>query len=345
MRVRHQFRSAFLTRVPEPGEASLARLALKGMFAFIGLLVLNHSQLGVVSAQEGPSPLPSPAATEPELSLPEGPVRVSAAVTEMSGTPVFVTNPHDKHTLASVAKVYILAAFMDRVGRERREFTEEESTLMAEMVEVSDNSAATELYRRVGGRNGLLTYLAEHRMSSIEVPRDGSWGDIRASGTEVAQFLLNLYKGELLSPEHTKLALGYLSDIIADHSWGVGTAGDSGPERDREMPNLGRGNGAPGQRPGDRDQPGTTPRPQRQTVPDSDRRDRVYFKNGWYPGDDGWIVNSVGIIDGVPSDYVVVLLTDSQPSFEDGQRYVDDAMRVLQERFDRFGHVQPSDSG
>jgi hypothetical protein len=54
---------------------------------------------------------------------------------------------------------------------------------------------------------------------------------------------------------------------------------------------------------------------------ENDEDTRVLLKNGWYPEDDGWCVNSAGIV--VPPrkpDYVLVVLSCEQPSFEDGLR-------------------------
>ena len=47
--------------------------------------------------------------------------------------------------------------------------------------------------------------------------------------------------------------------------------------------------------------------------------DRVGVKNGWYPGSEGWRVNSVGIVTprtGPP--YAIAIVTDSRPSWDEG---------------------------
>jgi hypothetical protein len=51
------------------------------------------------------------------------------------------------------------------------------------------------------------------------------------------------------------------------------------------------------------------------------------LKNGWYPEDDGWRVNSAGAVHTAEHDYVLVILTDSQPSFEDGVDLVETMAR------------------
>lgn len=47
--------------------------------------------------------------------------------------------------------------------------------------------------------------------------------------------------------------------------------------------------------------------------------DRVGVKNGWYPGDEGWRVNSAGIVrptGGTP--YAIAVVTDGRPSWQEG---------------------------
>src|SRR5262249_14773448 len=49
--------------------------------------------------------------------------------------------------------------------------------------------------------------------------------------------------------------------------------------------------------------------------------DTIALKDGWYPDDNGWRVNSVGIV--LPSDssrhpYVIAVLSNRQPSFDYG---------------------------
>lgn len=52
---------------------------------------------------------------------------------------------------------------------------------------------------------------------------------------------------------------------------------------------------------------------------DPPKGDRVGLKNGWYPGEEGWRVNSVGIIRlGVGPAYVIAILTDARPSWREG---------------------------
>jgi len=229
-----------------------------------------------------------------EPFLLDGPGRESIVVLSTSGTPVFERNSSRPYTLASVAKVYIIVTFLDRVEKEQRQLTAEENQLMHDMIELSDNDAASALWERSGGRDALKRLLAEKRLPNVVVPRDGSWGEIKASARDVALLLLHLYEESLLSPAHTATVLYYMQHVIDSQAWGVGAGRDHAP-------------------------PGTD----------------VYVKNGWYPEDDGWIMNSVGILDSQTGSHIVVILTDRQPSLEDGKRYLTAALNLLRNHFGR----------
>ena len=47
--------------------------------------------------------------------------------------------------------------------------------------------------------------------------------------------------------------------------------------------------------------------------------DRVELKNGWYPGEEGWRVNSVGIVRPRAGDpYAIAIVTGSRVSWQEG---------------------------
>ena len=45
---------------------------------------------------------------------------------------------------------------------------------------------------------------------------------------------------------------------------------------------------------------------------------RVYVKNGWYPEEDGWLLNSAGVVRTPSTDYVLVVLSDAAASMDSG---------------------------
>ena len=54
--------------------------------------------------------------------------------------------------------------------------------------------------------------------------------------------------------------------------------------------------------------------------------DRVALKNGWYPGDEGWRINSVGIVrPATGPSYAIAVMTDSRPSMSEGVETIEGA--------------------
>jgi hypothetical protein len=69
---------------------------------------------------------------------------------------------------------------------------------------------------------------------------------------------------------------------------------------------------------------------------ENDAHTRLYLKNGWYPEEDGWCVNTAGVI--VPPrnpDYFLVVLSCEQPSFEDGLQIAEKTAAILNESLAR----------
>lgn len=62
----------------------------------------------------------------------------------------------------------------------------------------------------------------------------------------------------------------------------------------------------------------------------ADTGDRVGLKNGWYPGDEGWRVNSVGIVRPAnASPYSIAIVTDERVSFAEGVATIEGIARAV----------------
>jgi hypothetical protein len=216
--------------------------------------------------------------------------RASVAVFD-SERVLYEQSGEQRHALASVAKVYILLTYLDKLAREQREPDSEEVFWLEAMIEESDNPSATRLWRLSGGFDGISNFLRAKGLPPIEPPENhDEWGTMRASAIDVGLLLSQLYQGWLLDPAGSALALDLLANVIEEQAWGVGIA---------------------------RQESGII---------------RTYFKNGWYPEEEGWIVNSAGIVAGPSGNYVIVLLTDQQPTMEGGIEYIEAAVRFVRSR-------------
>jgi hypothetical protein len=149
------------------------------------------------------------------------------------------------------------------------------------MITESDNDSTTQLWNRLGGGRAVKAYLRRIGVGSIE-PYDGPyWGTSLASARAVALVFAKLAFGDILDAPHRALALDLLGKVVPSQRWGV--------------PAGAEGRGTDG--------------------------DSLALKNGWYPAEAGWRVNSAGIVfprDGNTPAYALAVMTNSQESWRYG---------------------------
>ncbi len=208
---------------------------------------------------------------------------VTAGVYVAQDHAVYVSSPELALPMASVAKVVIMLAVLDRAEVEERPLSDWELAQIEPMVVWSDNDAATLLWDDLGGAAGIEGYLAKQGVAGI-VTHPYAWGDSRASGPALAWLLGRMAFGDLLTPEHRDLALGFLEQAAVEQSWGVATAAQ-GDEPEGAI---------------------------------------VASKDGWYPADAGWRAGSVGLVLGGLSEtvgnlpYSIAVLTAQNSLLDDG---------------------------
>lgn len=155
---------------------------------------------------------------------------ITAGVYVAQDDALYVTSPELALPMASVAKVVIMLAVMDRAEVEERRLSQWELEQLEPMVVWSDNEAATYLWDDLGGAYGVDAYLAKQGVTGI-VTHPYAWGDSRASGPALAWLLGRMAFGDLVTPEHRDLALAYLEQAALAQTWGVATAAlDDQPE-------------------------------------------------------------------------------------------------------------------
>lgn len=148
---------------------------------------------------------------------------VTAGVYVAQDQTLYVSSPETALPMASVAKVVIMLAALDRAEVEGRGLEEWELAQLEPMVVWSDNDAATLLWDDLGGAAGVDAYLAKQGVTGIVI-HPYAWGDSRASGPALAWLLGRMAFGDLLTAEHRDLALALLERAALDQSWGVATA-------------------------------------------------------------------------------------------------------------------------
>jgi hypothetical protein len=213
---------------------------------------------------------------------------LGVAVRWSNGETLYLRNAREPFALASVAKTYMLVAYLHRLQIENRDPDENEMALLRSMIDVSDNDSAQEIWDALGGLDAVQSYLGSIGMKPLVPPIPDaseelgeareSWGDVSQTPLEMSIFLARLWQQELLSPEKTELTRSLLGSVVEEQSWGVTTDVDI-----------------------------------------LDPAAKVLFKNGWYPEDDGWRINSAGII--IPAQgepYVLVIFGRGFDTWKDG---------------------------
>jgi hypothetical protein len=183
---------------------------------------------------------------------------------------------------ASVVKLDVLETLLAERGRSGTGLSANDRTLAAQMIEDSDNDAATSLWDQVGGASGIRSFnasagLADTAPSSCVncpgFPWPG-WGlSTTIPGDQLTLLRALVEPNSLLTSAERGYALSLMENVTPDQRWGV-----SG--------------GVPPQA-------------------------TVALKNGWLPldsADNDWQINSVGWISGSGRDYLIAVLSTGNPT-------------------------------
>ncbi len=184
---------------------------------------------------------------------------------------------------ASVVKVDVLETLLSqRPGG----LTADDQSLAEEMIEDSDNDAATSLWDLVGGGAGIGAYntqagLTQTTPSSCVVCSGFPWPGWGLTTTtpedQIVLLRLLLEPGGPLAASQREYALSLMENVTPDQQWGVNSGVPSGVT--------------------------------------------VALKNGWLPlddADDNWQINSIGWVNGGGRDYLLAMLSTGNPSEQYG---------------------------
>ncbi|MGI8578726.1 MAG: serine hydrolase [Nocardioidaceae bacterium] len=123
---------------------------------------------------------------------------------------------------ASAIKLSILEALLDRAQADQRELTEDEKSLAAEMIENSNNDAATALWSELGAEQGMVRFWAKLRMTHTLPGPPYYWGLTTTTASDQLKVLGALAgKDPDLAPAEQQEADELLDQVEADQRWGV----------------------------------------------------------------------------------------------------------------------------
>jgi beta-lactamase class A len=193
---------------------------------------------------------------------------------------------------ASVVKLDVLETLLAERGSGSAGLAASDRSLAQQMIEDSDNDAATSLWYEVGGPDKIRGFnasagLTQTSPSSCVVCPGFEWPGWGLTTTVPADQIALLRElvepGPLLTPADRSYALSLMENVTPSQRWGV-----SG--------------GVPA---------GVT----------------VALKNGWLPldsSDTNWQINSVGWISGGGRDYLMAVLTTGNPTEQYGVSTIDE---------------------
>jgi beta-lactamase class A len=217
---------------------------------------------------------------------------LTAAIYDENNGQTWTLNRKSVQQTASIAKVDIMAAVFYDAEQKHWTLSASQQDLLSDMIEWSDNSAASALYQLIGTCSGLRAFNALiplHNTNPL-CPVDGlyGWGSTTTTALDQSKIVrLFADTNHLLTTKYRKWGLSLMTHISSYDTWGI----TAGPTK------------------------GTT----------------VAFKNGWVPltSDTDWQINSIGWIDGAGRDYVIAVLTDSDPSENYGQATIEGFARII----------------
>ncbi|MET4922603.1 serine hydrolase [Streptomyces sp. PSRA5] len=151
-------------------------------------------------------------------------------------TAAYRRGPDPTHPTASVVKLGILAALLLRAQDTDREPTSQERASAADMIERSDNEAATALLTVVGGVGELDA--AHRRLGLRESVAAASWGLTRTTAADQLALLEAVFGGgpTPLGERSRAFVADLMTHVVPDQAWGVSAAGSAPALKNGWMP-------------------------------------------------------------------------------------------------------------
>ncbi|WP_340382101.1 serine hydrolase [Streptomyces sp. SS7] len=152
--------------------------------------------------------------------------KVSVAVLDVESADGAVYGS-DAFDTASIVKVDILAALLLQAQDAGRHLTAAEKTYATAMIENSDNTSASELWRIIGKAEGLDAANARFGLTGTEGGDDMLWGLTQTTAADQLTLLGQVFGDDSELSEASRAYLqGLMRQIATDQHWGVSAAAD-----------------------------------------------------------------------------------------------------------------------
>ena len=145
---------------------------------------------------------------------------------------------------ASVVKVAIVAALLDARRRAGRTLSRTERAWARAAITRSSNSAASALWRRVGGAAGMRRFFARAGMTQTVPGARGVWGLTQITAFDQLLLLRRVTRPGLIAPADRTYLQGLMASVVRSQRWGVPTGAPSAAvvgNKNGWLPRAGRG--------------------------------------------------------------------------------------------------------
>ncbi|MEO3827797.1 serine hydrolase [Actinomadura sp. B10D3] len=138
---------------------------------------------------------------------------------------------------ASIVKVDIVIALLLKAQREKRTLTSSEKALAERAIKVSDNAAASALWRSIGGADGLASANRKLGLRDTEPGPGTAWGSTTTSAADQVRLLTALTSDESsLRSANRRYVRRLMGDVTPEQAWGVSAAGSSAELKNGWLP-------------------------------------------------------------------------------------------------------------
>ncbi len=156
--------------------------------------------------------------------------RVGVELLDVTRGVTYTYNADLPYVVASSIKVPIMLTLLTQLEAKGRRPNATELSLLTTMIENSNNSSASALYKEIGYRTGLNAFMKKVGISGLtpHVNPVGWWGYSTITPAAMVSLLELLHAGKVLNAKDRALALKLMEHIQADQRVGVGDSSPAG---------------------------------------------------------------------------------------------------------------------
>ncbi|MDR3189732.1 MAG: class A beta-lactamase-related serine hydrolase [Lactobacillaceae bacterium] len=156
-----------------------------------------------------------------DLATTASPVAIAVFDNKTGITTTYTNDKNTKYYMASTVKVSILAGLLYQKTLDNEDLSDYEASLAQNMIENSDNDAATALLEAEGGRTKQAALFDYLEMAKTKMPPD-SWGYTTTTPADQLKLLNAIYyPNELLATDSREYIADLMGNVADSQAWGI----------------------------------------------------------------------------------------------------------------------------